>query len=149
MWDSSSRSLQVDWQTYFLSEIISPRQTGSGRYDASRPLGPPTESGTAPPWYLGGVAMTERAERLAGLVGGEALVAEPELLVPELEDFADGAVAHVAVGVVGPVLLGGVAPEESAPRELPVGGEVRVGHGKRLALGRELGEAAPRREERQ
>ena len=42
--------------------------------------------------------MTERAERLAGLVGGEALVAEPELQVPELEDFADGAVAHVAVG---------------------------------------------------
>ena len=32
----------------------------------------------------GGVLVTERAERLARLVGGEDLVAEAELLVPEL-----------------------------------------------------------------
>ena len=54
----------------------------------------------------GGVTVTERAERLAGLVGGEGLVAQAELLVPELEDALDSALAHVSVGVARLVALG-------------------------------------------
>ena len=72
--------------------------------------------------------MTERAERLAGLVGGEGLVAQAELLVPELEDFLDLASAHVAVRVVL-LVFARVAPEETARLEIPVVVEVPVALG--------------------
>ena len=43
--------------------------------------------------------MAEGAERLSGLVGGQGLVAQAELLVPELKDALDRGLAHVPVRV--------------------------------------------------
>ena len=67
--------------------------------------------------------MTEGAERLSGLVGGEGLVAQPELLVPELENSLDRGLSHVPVRVARLVGLG-VAAEEAPLFEVSFGGEV-------------------------
>ena len=76
----------------------------------------------------GGVTVTERAERLAGLVGGEGRVAQAELLVPELEDALDSALAHVSVGVARLVALG-VGPEEPTFGEFAIFGQVTASLG--------------------
>ena len=67
--------------------------------------------------------VTERAERLASLVGGEGLVAQAELLVPELEDALDSALTHVPVGVARFVALG-VGAEEPPFGEFSVSSQV-------------------------
>ena len=67
--------------------------------------------------------MTEGAERLSGLVGGEGLVAQAELLVPELEDSLDRGLSHVPMRVAR--LVGfGVAAEEAPLFEVSFGGQV-------------------------
>ena len=72
--------------------------------------------------------MAERAERLAGLVRGEGLVAQAELLVPELEDALDSALTHVPVGVARFVALG-VGAEEPPFGEFAVPSQVTASLG--------------------
>ena len=67
--------------------------------------------------------MTEGAERLSGLVGGQGLVAQAELLVPELEDSLDRGLSHVPVRVARLVTLG-VGAEEAPLFEISVGVQV-------------------------
>lgn len=69
------------------------------------------------------MTVTEGTERLSGLVGGEGLVAQAELLVPELEDSLDRGLSHVPVRVARLVGLG-VAAEEAPLFEVSFGGEV-------------------------